>query len=332
VLANLKDIEGIIQINPMVEGQALVTGRGTPRGVLVRGLPPETFGARPILSEKLVAGKAEDFRDTNVAIGRRLAEMLGVRVGDEVTLLSPESKTSVFGSIPRYRTYTVGAIFDVGMYEYDSGFVFMPLPAAQTFYQMPVSVTALEVFTTDPYNLAPVKQAIMQNPSTVRMVDWKEQNASFTNALEIERTAMFFILSLIIAVAAFNIFSSMYMQVKVKGRDIAILRTMGATRGAISRIFFMSGMLIGLIGTGLGVLGAWAFSRNIDAIKNWLESLTDTDLFAAQIYFLDHLPAQLNTHDVLQVVGISLLVSFIATLMPAWRAAKLDPVEALRYE
>lgn len=333
VLERLKGIDGVERIAPSIEGQALMTARGGPRGVMVRGIRSEDFRTKPILSTHIVLGSASDFGGNHVAIGRRLATSLGVTIGDTVTLISPQGRSTVFGSTPRYAGYVVGAIYDVGMYEFDSGYVFMPLESAQTFYQMPVSVSALEVFATNPHDLDALRARLTEAAGVpVRVLDWREQNASFTNALQVERNVMFLILSLIIMVAAFNIISSLIMLVKDKGRDIAILRTMGATRGMILRIFLLTGASIGAFGTLMGLALGVAFAENIETIRQWLQSLTGTDLFNAEIYFLSQLPAVVNYGEVAQVVGMALFLSFAATIYPSWRAAKLDPVEALRYE
>jgi lipoprotein-releasing system permease protein len=331
IAARVRGIEGVERVTPSIEGQGLITGRGSPRGVLLRGIRPEDIRTKPILSDHVVLGSLDSFGGNTVAIGSRLSVSLGVTVGDTVTLISPQGRSTVFGSTPRFASYTIGAIYDVGMYEYDSGYIFMPLESAQAFYQMPVSVSALEIFAKDAHNLDSLKQAIMDS-EPVRVLDWKEQNASFTNALQVERNVMFLILSLIIMVAAFNIISSLIMLVKDKGRDIAILRTMGATRGMIQRIFFLTGASIGVLGTLLGLALGVAFAENIETIRQWLQKLTDTELFNAEIYFLSQLPAIVDYGEVAQVVGMALFLSFAATIYPSRRAAKLDPVEALRHE
>ncbi len=331
LLQQVRAVKGVARATPSLEGQALITGRGGPRGVMIRGITPEDIRTKPILSDHVARGSLGDFGENRIALGARLAFSLGVNVGDSVTLISPQGRSTVFGSTPRFASYTVAAIYDVGMYEFDSGFIFMPLASAQAFFQMPVSVTAIEVFATDPHALEPVKQAI-EAAAPVRVLDWKEQNASFTNALQVERNVMFLILSLIIMVAAFNIISSLIMLVKDKGRDIAILRTMGATRGMIQRIFFLTGASIGIIGTLLGLALGVAFAENIETIRQWLQGLTGTDLFNAEIYFLSQLPAEVDYTEVVQVVGMALFLSFAATIYPSRRAARLDPVEALRHE
>lgn len=333
LVETLKPVEGVVNVTPLIEGQALVTGRGTPKGVLVRGIQAEDIKQRPLLASHIVQGSLDAFGETTVAIGARLAQQLGVRVGESITLISPESRTSVFGSLPRYRDYTVGAIFDVGMFEYDSGYVFMPLEAAQVFYRMDYLVSGLEVFAKDPRDLAGVKRRIFEAAGgNLRVLDWQQQNAGFLNVIQVERNVMFLILSLIIMVAAFNIISSLIMLVKDKSKDIAILRTMGATRGMIQRIFFLTGASIGVLGTLLGLAGGLAFAENIENIRQWLQSWTGTELFSAEAYFLSQLPAVVDYSDVAEVVLMALGLSFLATLYPAWRAARMDPVEALRYE
>lgn len=326
-------VEGVARVNPMIEGQGLVTGRGSPRGVMIRGVLPEDFRTKPILSQHIVTGNSADFGGTQVAIGRRLAIQLGLGVGDKITLISPQARNTVFGGSPRFASFTVAVVFDVGMYEFDSGFIFMPLEAAQAFYEMPNMASMLEVFVKDLKTIDDVKAEVsLATQAPARVLDWRQQNASFTNALEVERNVMFLILSLIIMVAAFNIISSLIMLVKDKGRDIAILRTMGASRGMVMRIFFLTGGSIGVIGTLLGLGLGVAFAENIESIRQFLQGLTGTELFSAEIYFLSQLPAEINYHEVMQVVGMALGLSFAATIYPSWRAAKIDPVEALRYE
>jgi lipoprotein-releasing system permease protein len=333
IASRISMVDGVARVNPMIEGQGLVTGRGSPRGVMVRGMLPEDFRTKPILSEHIVTGSTADFGGTQVAIGRRLAIQLGVGVGDKITLISPQGRNTVFGSSPRFASFTVGVVFDVGMYEFDSGFIFMPLEAAQAFFELPSSVSMLEVFVKDLKDIDDVKAEVsLATQAPARVLDWRQQNASFTNALEVERNVMFLILSLIIMVAAFNIISSLIMLVKDKGRDIAILRTMGASRGMVMRIFFLTGGSIGVIGTLLGLGLGVAFAENIESIRQFLQGLTGTELFSAEIYFLSQLPAEINYREVMQVVGMALGLSFAATIYPSWRAAKIDPVEALRYE
>ena len=231
------------------------------------------------------------------------------------------------------RSYTVGATFSVGMYEYDSGFIFMPLEQAQKFFDTDGAVTNLEVFVDNPDKVGGIqKQIANMLGGGVRVYDWQKSNATFFNAIQVERNVMFLILTLIILVAAFNMISGLIMLVKDKGRDIAVLRTMGATKGMVMRIFFVSGASVGVLGTAFGVLFGLLFCDNIENIRRFLQSLTGTDLFSAEIYFLSKLPAEVDPVEVVSVVAMALFLSFAATLYPAWRAARLDPVEALRYE
>jgi lipoprotein-releasing system permease protein len=334
LLDKIAHVPGVTEVSPLVEGQTLITKDGAASGALVRGVVPEIFAKRPIIAQHIVAGNLSDFGDDKIIIGARMAQRLGLHVGDSLTLISPTSNTTVFGSAPRMRAYPIAAIFDVGMFEYDNGFIFMPLPSAQLFFRTGVGISALEIFVATPHRFDAIKKDIAEalgNTST-RLLDWQQTNASFFTALQVERNVMFMILTLIILVAAFNIISGLIMLVKDKGRDIAILRTMGATRGMIMRIFFLSGASIGVLGTlfglGLGVL----IASNIEHVRQIIQHLTHTELFSPEVYFLTHLPAILDWREVAQVVLMALTLSFLATLYPSWRAAKLDPVEALRYE
>jgi len=256
-----------------------------------------------------------------------------VRVGDTVTLISPQFTVTTIGSMPRIKTYQIVALFEIGMHEYDSTFLYMPLEAGQLFFKLPGQVNAIEVFVSQPDRVFQIRARIREAAGIeYRTLDWQEANSGFFNALAVERNVMFLILSLIILVAAFNITSGQYMLVKGKGRDIAILRTMGATRGMVLRIFFLSGASIGIVGTVLGVVGGVLFADNIATIQGWVEELAGTKVFDPTVYFLSKLPAKLDWSEVIQVVGMALALSFLAPLLPAWRAARLDPVEALRYE
>jgi lipoprotein-releasing system permease protein len=239
----------------------------------------------------------------------------------------------VIGTLPRIKSYPIAGLFEVGMYEYDSSFVYMPLADAQKFFRLPDRINAVELFFADPDRVSAVRLDLISDLGPAyRTVDWQQANSSFFNAIQVERNVMFLILSLIILVAAFNILSGQYMLVKGKGRDIAILRTMGATRGNIMRIFFLSGASVGLLGTVTGVILGFAFAANIAAIQGVLEDMIDTRLFAEEIYFLSQVPAVVDPVEVIQVIAMALGLSFLAPVFPAWRAARLDPVEALRYE
>jgi lipoprotein-releasing system permease protein len=327
-------VPGVRIADPMIENQVMVTAGGTARGAVVRGLAPEDLRKRTIIVEHIVAGSLADFDgDDAVLVGARLAERMGLRVGDRITLISPKGNVTAFGTVPRMRAYRIVATFDVGMYEYDSSFVFMPLAAAQTYFRLPDAVSSLELFVDDPDRAPQLAREVAQALGGVgRVHDWQRANSSFFTAIQVERNVMFLILTLIIVVAAFNIISSLIMLVKDKGRAIAILRTMGATRGAIMRIFFIAGASVGVVGTLMGFAGGLAFAHNIETIRQWIQGLTGTQLFAPEIYFLSRLPAKVDPFEVALVTGMALVLSFLATLYPSWKAARIDPAEALRNE
>ena len=276
---------------------------------------------------------ADQFGDEGIAVGSRLARRLGLDVGGKITLIAPEGTDTAFGTLPRLKTYTIAALFNVGFYEYDNSFVYVPLSTAQVFFRMPEAVTDLEVFLADADQATRMGQRISAAlGGKIRLIDWQQSNSTLVNAVDIERNVMFLILTLIILIAAFNIISGMIMMVKDKGRDIAILRTMGASRGMILRIFMLSGASIGVVGTVTGLLLGVLFTENIEAIRHFVQDLLNVKLFAAEIYFFTRMPAQLDRGEVAAVVIMALVLSFLATLYPSWRAARLDPVEGLRYE
>jgi lipoprotein-releasing system permease protein len=288
---------------------------------------------RKLIADHIAAGSLAEFGEDGIAVGERLARRLGLKVGDKVTLISPEGNDTPFGTIPRMKAYTVAALFNVGFYEYDNSFIYVPLQAAQVFFRLPDAVSNLEVFVADADQAAREGRLIAAAVGGgVRIVDWQHANYSLVSAVEIERNVMFLILTLIIVVAAFNIISGMIMMVKDKGRDIAILRTMGASRGMILRIFMLSGASIGIVGTIAGFMLGVMFTENIEAIRQFLQDVLHVNLFSAEIYFFTRIPAHIEAGEVAAVVVMALLLSFLATVYPSWRAARLDPVEGLRYE
>ena len=331
--AKLRAIKGVVSATPLVEGQVLVTANNASTGALVRGMRADDFRKRSVIAEKIMAGTLADFEGDSAIIGERLARRLAVKPGDTITLISPQGTSTAFGTVPRLKSYKVAAIFNVGMYEYDSAFVYVPLEAAQIFFRVPDAATAVEIMVENAERVNEVRRPMLAVTGTAyRIFDWRQANASFFNALQVERNVMFLILTLIILVAAFNIISSLIMLVKEKGRAIAILRTMGATRGMIMRIFFLTGASVGVAGTFGGLLLGLVFCDNIEAIRRALEALTQRQLFAPEIYFLSQLPAKVDPMEVLAVVLMALGLSLCATIYPSWRAARLDPVEALRNE
>lgn len=331
-------IDGVKNVTPTIDGQTLlsfhsVMAKNVATGVMVRGITKNDFKARDTLFNGIRAGDIEKFSGFKVAIGSVLADKYKIGLGDKITLTSPVLRSTPVGTVPTQKSFEIALIFDVEMYEYNSGFVFMPLDAAQKFFQHKGTVSSLEIFLSDPERLDVIRNNIeLQMNDRASVYDWRDMNKSFFNALEVERNVMFLILSLIILVAAFNIISSMIMLVKDKGHDIAIMRTMGATRGNMMRIFMLTGASIGFIGTIVGAIIGISFALNIETIREFLESMTGLSLWDAEIRFLSEIPAEIDWNEVISVLGMAFALSIIATIYPAWRAARLDPVEALRYE
>lgn len=333
MLDRIRQIQEVVDVAPTIEAQALVTKDGGASGVYVRGMEQDALMRRPSIAGHIEAGSLKDFKEDGIAIGVRMAQRLNVQVGDTITLISPVSKNTVFGAAPRLRGYKIVAVFDVGMFEYDNNFVYMPIEAAQVFFKMGQNISALEILVKDPQHLRQARSDIVAAIGAgYRLLDWQQNNSSFVTALQVERNVMFLILTMIILVAAFNIISSLIMLVKDKGRDIAILRTMGATRGMIMRIFFLNGASIGIIGTASGFVLGLFVAHHIEQLRKIVQAITQTDPFSPEVYFLTRMPSVVDSGDVTQVVLMALGLSFLATLYPAWRAARLDPVEALRYE
>ena len=328
-------VSGVKYAIPLIDGQALAQGNvGSGTGVLVRGIRGEDLSRIALVADNVRQGSLADFDGgEGVAIGRRMAENLGLALGDTITLISPEGDVTPLGTTPRLKGYPVTAIFEVGMSEYDSSIVYMPLPEAQLYFNMEGRVQSIEVYVDNPDAVDALKPKIEEAAQRqIYMTDWRQRNQTFFSALQVERNVMFMILTLIVLVAALNIISGLVMLVKDKGHDIAILRTMGATRGAILRIFLMTGAAIGVVGTLAGVALGIVICLNIERIREFFSWVSGTVLFNPELYFLSQLPAKMDAGETLSVVAMALILSFLATLFPAWRAARLDPVEALRYE
>ncbi len=331
----IRKVPGVTQVLPMTQGTVLAEAGRYSTGALLEGLSPEDLQGWKALTQGVMDGRLEDFRGNDaVAIGVTLAERAGLHVGSSLTILSPNGQATPFGTMPRVRKVHVALIFDANWNDYNSNVILMPLAASQAFLMMGDSVSLIQVSTHDPLNIQPLSRQIEDalNDPRLQVLDWTDSANGFLDAVTVEQNVMFLILTLIILVAAFNVISSLIMMVKDKTRDIAILRTFGASRGSVMRIFLMCGASVGvvgtLVGTGLGI----CFALNIEHIRHLLESLTGTNLFNPEVYFLARLPARLVWSQVVEVAVLSLVLSLLATLYPSWRAAKTDPVEALRHE
>ncbi|HVX35977.1 MAG TPA: lipoprotein-releasing ABC transporter permease subunit [Hyphomicrobium sp.] len=330
----IKQVPGVETAMPVIEGQVMVSSSSQALGGLVRGVRESDLKSLKLVSGNVRAGTLDGFdKQTGIAMGIRLANQLHVGLGDSVTLVSPHGAATPFGTAPRSKSYQITSIFELGMSEYDRMMIFMPLNEAQKYFAKNGEVDVIEVIVNDPENVDKFRAEILKagGPS-IAVADWRQRNETFFNVLSVERNVMFIILSLIVLVAALNIISGLMMLVKDKGRDIAILRTMGATKGAVMRVFLITGASIGIVGTLAGLVLGVVFCWNIDSIKNFASWVTGTTVFDPSVYYLTKLPADINPHETGAIVVMALVLSVIATLYPSWRASRLDPVEALRYE
>ena len=335
VAERVSNATGVRLAAPIVEGQALASSPFNASGVLVRGIRGADLTKLSSVASNIKFGTLDGFDEgQGIAIGKRLADQLSLRVGDSITLVAPRGAVTPMGTTPRIKSYKIAAIFEIGMSEYDAAFVFMPLPEAQAYFNRAGDVTSIEIYTDNPDRVDERFRKLIHDTAgrPIYMIDWQHRNATFFNALQVERNVMFLILMLILLVAALNIVSGLFMLVKDKGSDVAILRTMGATPGAIMRVFLITGASIGVVGTVVGFLLGTIICLNADAIRRFFSWLTNTELFSPELYFLSRLPAEMNAGETTAVVVMALGLSLLATLYPSWRAARLDPVEALRYE
>ena len=330
----IRGVPGVRAALPFVDGQAMASSNQRNLGVVVRGMELAAIEQLGNLAESIKQGDLKSFAaGEGLIIGRRLAEQLGLAAGGQITIISPRGTVTPFGVTPRVKSYPISAVFEIGMTEIDLAFVFMPLAEAQLYFNQDGLVTGTDIYVEDPDRVEVYTPQIREAISrAVLVTDWRARNASFFTALQVERNVMFLILTLIVLVAALNIISGLIMLVKDKGRDIAVLRTMGATRGAIMRVFFMTGASIGTLGTLVGLILGVIVCLNAETIRKFIAWVSGTDVFSPEIYYLAELPADMALGDVIAVVVMALTLSFLATLYPAWRAARLDPVEALRYE
>lgn len=326
--------EHVVEVTPLIQGQVMISGRFDNAGVLVKALKLENLQKRDLIAKNITTGSLAGFdSESSIVIGTELAMKLGVGLGDTVTMISPTGHQTALGMVPRIKRFKIAALFNAGMFEYDSSVVYMPLSLAQLFFKYKDKVSQLEVKTVDPDLTPKITGELFQLIGMDYVIqDWQNTNASLFSALKVERTVMFLLLTLIVIIAAFNIVASLMMLVNDKAQDIAILRTMGASKGMVMRIFFICGASVGVVGTLLGFVIGTLFALNIETIRGWLESLTGVALFDPVIYFLSELPADIQSADVLKAVIVGIFFSFLATLYPVYKVSKKDPSEVLRYE
>lgn len=333
--SSLQDNPDLVDSAPFVEGQAMLSQGSRVRGTLVRGIDVELEKTVSTIGDKIIQGELEALTDGSfgIVLGKDLAIAMGVATGDKITLITPHVSPTPAGVIPRLKRLTVVGVFEIGMYEYDSSLAIMNITDAAKLFKIPGKVTGLRLEFDDVFKAPQLLRNVMQDVSTqYRGADWTYQHANFFRALKTEKTVMFVILLLIVAVAAFNIVSTLVMMVTDKHPDIAILRTLGMTPASVMGIFMVQGTLIGLIGTGLGVIGGVALALNVETLIAKLESLIGYQFLPADVYYISSLPSQLQWHDVSVIAITAFVLSILSTLYPSWRASQVKPAEALRYD
>ena len=334
LVERLQIVDGVVLATPLIDGQAMLSAGDAARGVLLRGLPIEKIQQLPSLAGRELEGSLADLAKPNtIAVGARLAERYGFNIGQKISLISPRGTLTPFGTAPKLKQFELVAIFRIGLSEYDLNFTFASIETAGAFFNLGPHQGAIDIIIDDPDLIEMRAPELRQAAGSENyLTDWKQANSTLAGALEVERNVMFLILTMILLVAALNIISGLVMLVRDKGRDIAVFRSMGATRGMILRVFFLTGASIGVSGTVAGLAGGILFASYIEEIRQFLILTTGANLFPAEIYFLERMPSRILADDVVQVAIMSLVLSFLSTFYPAWRAASMEPVEALRNE
>ena len=334
IVSQISDTQNVVAVTPYLEGQALAKTKNSISGIIIRGTKWSDLPAKKLLWKSLDKTAINNFKiKQNIILGYRLAQRLNLRVGDYISLISPNVMETAIGVLPIKQNFMVGGFFDVGMYEYDNNFIFIPWEKAEKFLSIKKIAHGIEIFLDNPKTTQNVYDDLISKlDENLTIIDWKKRNSSFMNALDVEKNVMFVILTLIILVATFNIISSMIMLVQTKKSDIALMRTMGASKHFVIRIFMLTGSIIGIIGTIIGAILGTIVSINIETIRSFLTSFFGQELFSPKIYFLSTLPSNINFNEVLIVMGLSISLTLIASMFPAWKASKISPAEALRYE
>ena len=334
IINKISDINNVIAVTPHLEGQALAKSKSTVSGVIIRGANWSDLAAKKLLWKSLSQLTIDNYKNNkDIIIGYRLGQRLNVNVGDFVSLISPSGMETALGILPIKQSFKIGGFFDLGMYEYDNNFIFIPWKKAELFLSTNNIAHGIEIFLNDQKFTSLVSFDVKNRlGNELIVIDWKKRNSAFMSALAVEKNVMFIILSLIILVAAFNIISSMIMLVQTKKSDIALMRTMGASKYVIIRIFVLTGSIIGLLGTFTGTILGIVISSNIEAIRNFLTNILGSELFSAEIYFLSKLPSNININEVIMVIFVSIFLTLLASIFPAWKASRISPAEALRYE